>query len=228
MNAIYLSDKPDNIVRVYTSETKARIAEEYTVRDGIYQSLDLCENDLRDTEVIFSTWGMPALSNEEISTYFPRLRAIFYAAGSVQAFARPFIERGIRVFSAWQANALPVVEYAVSQILLANKGFYQSTVRMRENGKKAASSFFKHYPGNYNAKVGILGDGAIGAKVIRELLRHRSCARDRRPLPGIHFLPLDPFPPGAASQDRRTPTHLRPFLQPGGREHVPSRPQRSG
>ena len=173
MNAIYLSDKPDNIIRVYTEETQARIASEYTVRDGIYRSADLSTTDLRDTEVIFSTWGMPALSDEEISTYFPRLRAVFYAAGSVQAFARPFIERGIRIFSAWQANALPVVEYAVAQILLANKGFYQSTVRMREEGKKAASAFFKHYPGNYNAKVGILGDGAIGAKVIRELLRHR-------------------------------------------------------
>ena len=29
MNAIYLSDKPDNIIRVYTEETQARIASEF-------------------------------------------------------------------------------------------------------------------------------------------------------------------------------------------------------
>ena len=42
---------------------------------------------------------------------------------SVQSFARPYLRRGIRVFSAWAANAIPVAEYTTAQILLANKGF---------------------------------------------------------------------------------------------------------
>ena len=32
------------------------------------------------------------------------------AAGTVQAFARPFLARGVQVFSAWAANAVPVAE----------------------------------------------------------------------------------------------------------------------
>ena len=54
-----------------------------------------------DCEAIFSTWGMAPLSTQEIQTYFPNLRAVFYAAGTVQYFARQFLERGVEVFSAW-------------------------------------------------------------------------------------------------------------------------------
>ena len=89
----------------------------------------------------------------------------------MQCFARPFLNLGIRVCSAWKANAVPVIEYAVSQILLANKGFYQLTRLIRKN-RESAEDFFTHFKGNYRAKVGILGDGAIGGGVIDELLRH--------------------------------------------------------
>ena len=64
------------------------------------------------------------LTEEQIAEYLPSLKAVFYAAGSVQAFARPFLNRGIQVFSAWAANAVPVAEYTVAQIILAGKGFY--------------------------------------------------------------------------------------------------------
>ena len=33
-----------------------------------------------------STWGMPKFTEEEIRLCFPKLKAIFYAAGTVQAF----------------------------------------------------------------------------------------------------------------------------------------------
>ena len=46
-------------------------------------------------------------------------------AGSVQYFARPFLNLGIKVFSAWAAKAVPVAEYTVAQIILAGKGFFQ-------------------------------------------------------------------------------------------------------
>ncbi len=72
---------------------------------------------------------MPALAEEEIARFFPKLKAVFYAAGTVQGFARPFLNRGIRIFSAWGANAVPVAEFTVSQILLANKGFFSGPRR---------------------------------------------------------------------------------------------------
>ena len=87
-------------------------------------SLERHKDFLSECEVAFSTWGMLKLSEEEIKKYLPKLKIIFYAAGTVQYFAKPFLNCGVRVFSAFAANAVPVAEYTVSQIILASKGFY--------------------------------------------------------------------------------------------------------
>ena len=122
---------------------------------------------------IFSSWGMPTFTEEEIKRVFPRLNCIFYSAGTVQYFARPFLNCGVRIFSAWAANAVPVCEYTVSQILLANKGFFAAS-RLLSAGKAAeARAACGHYPGNYGASVGIIGAGMIGKMVIRQLKQHQ-------------------------------------------------------
>lgn len=135
-------------------------------RDNIIQTPE----KFKDTEFIFSTWGMPVFTSEEIKMYFPSLKCVFYGAGSVQFFARPFLENNIKVFSAWGANAVPVAEYTVAQILLANKGYFISSkmIHSPENRKKAAEYAFR-MPGNYNTKVGIVGAGMIGKMVIEML-----------------------------------------------------------
>ena len=127
----------------------------------------------RDVEVIFSTWGMPKFTEEELQSCLPSLRAVFYAAGSVQAFARPHLSRGVRVFSAWASNAVPVAEYTVAQILLANKGFFQSCRIMSGGDHKGAKAYFHKMPGNYGARVGIIGAGMIGKMVLRRLRDYR-------------------------------------------------------
>jgi phosphoglycerate dehydrogenase-like enzyme len=127
----------------------------------------------RDVEVIFSTWGMPKFTEEEIRACLPSLRAVFYAAGSVQAFARPHLAAGVRIFSAWASNAVPVAEYTVAQILLANKGFYQSCRAMSQGDHKGAKAHFHRMPGNYGARVGIIGAGMIGKMVLRRLRDYR-------------------------------------------------------
>ena len=126
-----------------------------------------------EVEVIFSTWGMPKFSEEELAACLPSLRAVFYAAGSVQAFAREHLTRGVRVFSAWASNAVPVAEYTVAQILLANKGFFQSCRIMSGGNHKGAKAYFRHMPGNYGARVGIIGAGMIGKMVLRRLQDYR-------------------------------------------------------
>lgn len=123
----------------------------------------------KDTEYIFSTWGMPTLSEEEIKTCLPSLKAVFYGAGSVQYFARPFLNCGVKVFSAWAANAVPVAEYTVAQIILANKGFFSSSRLAKTGDRKAASQNFHSYPGNYEVKIGIIGAGMVGKLVIQML-----------------------------------------------------------
>jgi phosphoglycerate dehydrogenase-like enzyme len=51
----------------------------------------------------------------------PRLKAVFYAAGSVKCFATPeSYKRGIMISSAWQAKTFPVTEclHATSRLML--------------------------------------------------------------------------------------------------------------
>lgn len=58
---------------------------------------------LAEADVLFATWGMPKL-DEEFLAAAPRLKAVFYAAGSVKCFATPeSYKRGILISSAWQA-----------------------------------------------------------------------------------------------------------------------------
>ena len=128
---------------------------------------------LRDTDNIFSTWGMPVLTEEQIREYLPRLKAVYYGAGSVQYFARPFLLRGVRVFSAWAANAVPVAEFAVAPIILANTGYFQAT-RFHSCGDTAHSyPYAQRFPGNYGCRVGILGAGQIGTLVIQMLQQYQ-------------------------------------------------------
>lgn len=124
-------------------------------------------------EYIFSTWYMPTFSKGDIEKYFPSLKAIFYAAGTVKYFAEPFLKSGIKVYSSAKANGIPVAEFVAAQIVLANKGYFQA--------QKANKSFFWRWAfkkarkyadnrlGNYSAKVGLIGCGSVGSKVV-ELL----------------------------------------------------------
>lgn len=120
-----LIGRPGDIRRVYPDDILTSLREEAGLDTGTILTRDeLASAGPADADCLFSTWGMPALAEEEIARFFPKLKAVFYAAGTVQGFARPFLNRGIRIFSAWGANAVPVAEFTVSQILLANKGFF--------------------------------------------------------------------------------------------------------
>ena len=136
---------------------------------------------LSECEVAFATWGMLKLSEDEIRKYLPRLKFVFYAAGTVQYFAKPFLNCGVRVFSAFAANAVPVAEYTVSQIILASKGFYQGAKRYR----LALPSSFIHTQkskGNFHIKVGLAGLGTIGSMVAERLKAY-----------DVQVLAFDPF-----------------------------------
>ncbi|MBO7503187.1 MAG: hydroxyacid dehydrogenase [Clostridia bacterium] len=148
--------QPDMLRKVYPEETISKIG----LAAGEPASF-VEDYSPTDAEVIFTTWGMKSFRHEEIREVFPNLKYIFYAAGSVQSFARPFLARGVRIFSAWQANAVPVAEFTASQILLAGKRYFD----IFTGGNASAK-------GNYNLKVGIIGMGSVGWRTASLLKRH--------------------------------------------------------
>ena len=171
MKSIFLGG--DAMFSVYRDETLAALMKETGIEKVCYKKSDVIADPERfsDVEYIFSTWGMTRFDIEEIEKCFPSLKAIFYGAGTVKGFAKPFLDRGVKIFSAWGANAVPVAEYTVAQIILANKGFYQSARAYRSNdAHKKALDHFHASRGNYGARVGIIGAGMIGKMVI-EMLR---------------------------------------------------------
>lgn len=174
MKAIFLCNSKANIDYVYGPSQMEQLTANTCIDMHVY-SLDEARTnaDVRDAEVIFSTWGMPRIEYDDIPSVFPKLKAVFYAAGSVQAFAEPFIRRGIKVFSAWQANAVPVAEYTLAQILLASKGYFNVQSLCRTD-RCAAAALNKKYTGMYDISVGLLGVGAVGAAVAK-LLKGFNC-----------------------------------------------------
>lgn len=161
------SHETGRIKDVFGLQEQARLASLCGMTPAVLSmdEIDVHLESARQTELLFSTWGMPALTDAEIAHYFPALKSVFYAAGSVQYFARPFLERGIKVFSAWVANGVPVAEYTLAQILLANKGFFSRLTGTRKRSFTPGNVF----PGNYEATVGIIGTGCIGSMVIKML-----------------------------------------------------------
>lgn len=160
--------------RVYSKEICDKLEFGAGLKDkNIYTREDILQGKIKDADIIFSTWGMPVLSEEEIEENLPNLKCIFYGAGSVQYFARPFLKRGVRIFSSWGANAVPVTEYTEAQIVLATKGFFLACRRSRSfEDRNKAKEYFSSMPGNFKTNVGIIGAGMIGRGVIERLKSH--------------------------------------------------------
>lgn len=176
MKAIFVSDAKETLLNVYAPAVRERISKAVTLAPVVYNKADLLASPeaFADTEIIFSTWGMPVMTEEEIACVFPRLKCLFYAAGTVQTFARPFLQRGVRIFSAWAANAVPVAEYTVAEIILAGKGFYAQSRRIHDQASwREAANARGNYPGNYGARVGLVGCGMIGSLVAKMLKAYR-------------------------------------------------------
>jgi phosphoglycerate dehydrogenase-like enzyme len=162
---------PGNLPQAYPEILRSDIREKVNLLPISMDASDWKKNAgaLADVDVIFSTWGMPKL-DEEFLAAAPRLKAVFYAAGTVKSFATPeSYERGILISSAWRANAIPVAEYALATILLGLKGFWSSQ-RLTRTGQ------FHSYPQNmvgaFHSNVGLVSLGAIGNLVAGHLTKH--------------------------------------------------------
>ena len=124
--------------------------------------------ELAGLEVIFASWGMPSLSAAQLAR-LPALKAVFYAAGNVKAFARPLIDHDIVLVSAWAINAIPVAEMCLAQILLSLRGYFRTVRAYRDQKSQDVKAFWR--PGVNGATIGLIGMGQIGTR-LRALLRH--------------------------------------------------------
>lgn len=188
--AIFLGDE-SLINRVFSAKTQTFLMKEAVFPYGskVFSQDELNETDFQEIQFLFSTWGMCELTEEQIRLFFPKLECVFYAAGSVQRFARPFLKCGVRVFSAWAANAVPVAEFTLAQIILASKGYFSRMVLPLSNesiAQKQSEKTAEAFPGNYEITVGIIGAGMIGRLVIEKI---------QLVLANIRILVFDPFLP---------------------------------
>lgn len=180
MRAVLMGNETD-VARVYACVMDTLRSEcgvtGYLTREDVIGGL------AADVEHIFATWGMPCFTEEEIRRYLPALRSVFYAAGTVRYFAEPFLKSGIRVYSAWAANAIPVAEYAAAQIILAGKGYFSTAPLLKAQRVEEAQALRDVMPGNFHKKVGLIGVGMIGGMVAEKL----------RQITDLDVLAYDPF-----------------------------------
>lgn len=126
-----------------------------------------------DTEILITGWGAPQLDSRMLDA-LPHLRAVFHCAGTVKRIVSPELwERGIRVSSSADANAVPVAEYTLAMILLSAKNALESAVSYRATHDMAIARPRGRVGvgvGAYGITVGIVGASRIGRRVL-DLLR---------------------------------------------------------
>ena len=158
MKAVFVCAKKETVDYVYSEAQRKQIAEVTDLMPEIVNAGNFDSVDLKDVEVIFSTWGMMCFTDEQLDR-MPNLKAVFYGAGATDYFARPLLARGIKVISAWKANAIPVAEFVLAQIILSMKNYFSNNW----NNKFAG-------PGCYGETVALIGAGAISSK-LQEMLK---------------------------------------------------------
>lgn len=141
---------------------------------GVFHSREealQCPETLKDVEIIFSGWGGPRVDTEFLAKA-PRLKLVLHAAGSVRPIVSDaFWERGVRICSAYGANAIPVSEFTFAAVVFCLKRAF-SLNRKVVQGRTFQSSFpGPNVPGCYGTTVGIVSLGMVGRRVC-QLLRN--------------------------------------------------------
>jgi phosphoglycerate dehydrogenase-like enzyme len=115
---------------------------------------------LAEAEILVGHWGCPTLTADVLDRA-PNLRLFAYGAGTVKWQVTDAVwDRSIVVTSAAAANAVPVAEYAVAAILLANKGVFLARELQRDPATRLPLDL---------GRVGNVGASFVGRLVIEGL-----------------------------------------------------------
>ena len=160
----------DLVNKVYDAETRAEIDTYFDVmgepltKDNYIEHPEL----LAEVEIVFSGWGAPTF-NKDFLQSAPNLEAIFYGAGTMKSLLSDEVwERDLIISTANTANAIPVAEYTLSQILFSLKDGWQITRKVREQREFHFNEF--QMPGAYKRTVGLISLSQVGRKAL-ELLQ---------------------------------------------------------
>lgn len=122
---------------------------------------------LADVDLVFASWGCPRF-DESFLAAAPRLKAVFYAAGTIKSLVTDaFWRRDIVITTARSANAVPVSEYTLAAILFSLKHGWHAILRARRDSR---SPHLDNIPGCLGSTVGLVSLGAVGC-LVRERLR---------------------------------------------------------
>lgn len=168
IKGLYIMNQ-DSFTKVYSPENREQIERHIDIYAPLMsaEEASTAPEILKDAEVIFAGWGAPRMDKDFIEAA-TSLKAVFYGAGTVKKLVTPeFWERGIKLTSAYAANAVPVAEFTLAQILFSLKKGWKHVEMIRKNISYPAKL---HVPGGYKSMVGIISLGMIG-KIVARLLK---------------------------------------------------------
>jgi phosphoglycerate dehydrogenase-like enzyme len=159
--AFLVRDNCPYLEQIYDPVRRERIRLSGNLLPAILTPTNIGEyrNEAAQIEALITCWGVP-LGLLQDEALFPALRVVFFSGGSVKYFARPLLERGVKVIGARQANARVVADFCLGQILLSCKGYFRNAADNRNPDLLAQKKSFVG-AGVYGEKVALIGMGAV-------------------------------------------------------------------
>ncbi|MCK5757867.1 MAG: hydroxyacid dehydrogenase [Clostridiales bacterium] len=182
--ALFILNK-ESSEKIYGPGEMARVDKYVDVISSSLSFNQVKENPeiLNQCNIILSGWGGPCIDRWFLDKA-PNLEVVFYGAGSIRGIVTPeFWESGIPITSSWAANAVPVAEYTLAQIILCLKNTYNlhilytkeypALVVSPESKKTIYQDLYKRRRafGAYKTVVGIISLGMIG-RLVCNLLKN--------------------------------------------------------
>lgn len=154
---------------VYSKDVIAQIQEhcELLSPSPISEEEFLASPHMGEVEIIFTGWKTLAIT-EGVLERCGQLKAWFHGAGTIKPILKTdrIWDRNITVSTAAMANAIPVAEFCLGQILLSLKRYWAMVNEYREIKQIPDRNLL---PGNYKSKIGIITLGAISGELIKYL-----------------------------------------------------------
>lgn len=172
MRAVLAFGSVDLAARIFADDAVDRLSAVLDLeRDHVITELSssAARRLLSGADVLIAGWGAPEIP----AALTPRLRAVLYAGGVARtclADPEAHSARGVVASNARAVNALPVAEYTLAMILLANKRARAAEWEFRETRRLPDREGEPATLGNYRRTVGIVGASQTGRRVV-DLLR---------------------------------------------------------